>query len=56
LQHEWGEGNAYKLPVGKAGKKRPLGRPRHRLEGDIKIDIGEIGSGMGWIGLAQNMD
>jgi hypothetical protein len=30
---------------GKARRKRPLGRPRRRLEDNIKIDIREIGWG-----------
>jgi hypothetical protein len=28
---------------GKAQKKRPLGRPRHRQENGIKMDLREIG-------------
>jgi hypothetical protein len=29
--------------------KRPLGRPRHRREDDIKMDLGEIGlEGVDW--------
>jgi hypothetical protein len=37
--------------VGKARRKNPLGRPRHRWEDGIKIDLREIGwgSGMEWI-------
>jgi hypothetical protein len=31
--------------VGKPVGKRPLGRPRHRWEGGIKLDLGEIGVG-----------
>jgi hypothetical protein len=35
--------------------KRPLGRPRCRLEDDIKMDIQEVGGGvMDWIELAQD--
>jgi hypothetical protein len=29
--------------VGKPEGKRPLGRPRHRLEGNIKMDLQEVG-------------
>jgi len=32
--------------------KRPLGRPRRVWEADIKMDLQEVGWGMGWIGLA----
>jgi hypothetical protein len=40
--------------VGKPERKRPLGRPRHRCEDDIKMDLKEVGcGGMAWIDLAQ---
>ena len=33
--------------------KRPLGRPRHKWEDNIKVDIKEVGcGGMDWIELA----
>jgi hypothetical protein len=39
--------------VGKPEGKKPLGRPRHRWEDNIKLDLGEIEcGGMGWIDLA----
>ena len=35
--------------------KRPLGRPRHRLEDNIKMVLQEVGcEGMDWIELTQN--
>jgi hypothetical protein len=38
-------------------EKRPLGRPRRRWVGNIKMDLLEIGwGGVDWIGLAQDMD
>jgi hypothetical protein len=44
--------NAYRILVVKPEGKRPLGRPRRRRVGNIKIDLREIGwDGMGWIGL-----
>jgi hypothetical protein len=47
--------NAYKILVGKPEGKRPLGRPRRRWEGNIKIDLREMGwGGMDWIDLAQD--
>jgi hypothetical protein len=43
---------AYNILVG-----RPLGRPRHRWEDNIKMDLGEIGFGdVDWIHLAQDRD
>jgi hypothetical protein len=37
--------------------KRPLGRPRHRWEDNIKMDLKEVGcGGMDWIELAYNRD
>jgi hypothetical protein len=41
--------NAYRILVGMAEGKRPLGRPRHRWVGNIKIDLKR--KRMGWYGL-----
>jgi hypothetical protein len=39
------------------GKKEPLGRPRHRWEDGIRMDLREIGLGsVEWIQLAQDRD
>jgi hypothetical protein len=41
--------------VGKREGKRPLVKPRHRWEDNIKMDLQEVGLGdMGWIDLAMN--
>ena len=41
--------------MGKPEGKRPLGRPRHRWEGNIKVDLQEVGcGGMDWIELARD--
>jgi hypothetical protein len=46
--------NGYKSLVGEPEGKRPLGRPRHRWEENIKRDHREIGlEGVDWIHLAQ---
>jgi hypothetical protein len=37
--------NAYRLLVGKPEGKRPLGRPRRRWVGNIRMDLGEVGWG-----------
>jgi hypothetical protein len=34
--------NAYNILVGKPEGKRPLGRPRHRWEGNVRMDLREI--------------
>ena len=47
----------YSALVGKPLGKRPLGRPKRRLEDNIKMDLKEIGCGtMDWIKLAQDRD
>jgi hypothetical protein len=35
--------NAYSILVGKPERKRSLGRPRHRREYNIRLDLREIG-------------
>jgi hypothetical protein len=43
--------------VGKPEGKRPLGRPRCRWEGNIKMDLQDVGVGRGdWMELAQDRD
>jgi hypothetical protein len=42
-----GEGRkVYRVMVGKHEGKRPLGRPRHRREDNIRMDLREIGWGV----------
>jgi hypothetical protein len=49
--------NAYRLLVGKPEGKRPLGRPRRRWAGNIKMYFLEIGwGGVDWIGLVQDRE
>jgi hypothetical protein len=48
---------AYNVLVERPEWRRPLGRPRHRWEDNIKIDLREIGFGdVDWIHLAQDRD
>ena len=53
-----GEGRGlYRVLVGKAEGKRPLGRPRCRWQDNIKMDLQEVGSGgMDRIELTQDRD
>jgi len=47
----------YRFLVGKPEGKRPVGRPRHRWEDNIKMDLQEVGcEDMVWIELAQDRD
>jgi hypothetical protein len=47
----------HRVLVGKPEGKRPLGRPRRRLEENIKMDLQEVGGGRGdWMELAQDRD
>jgi hypothetical protein len=46
-----GEGRGvYRVLVGKPEGKRPLGRPWHRWEDNIQMDLREVGCGA-WTGL-----
>ena len=38
--------DVYRVLVGKPGEKRALGRPRHRWEDNIKMDLKEVGCGV----------
>jgi hypothetical protein len=45
-----GEGRGVcRVLVGKPEGKRPLGRPRRRWEDNIRMDLQEVGSGLGWL-------
>jgi hypothetical protein len=49
--------NAYRILVGNPEGKRPLGRPRHRWEDNIEMDLKGIEwGGMDWIDLAQDRE
>ena len=53
-----GEGRGvHRVLVGKPEGKKPLGRPRHKWEDNIKLDLQEVGGGCGdWMELAQDRD
>ena len=46
----------HRVLVEKYEGKSPLGRPRHRWEDNIKMDLREVGGGGDWIELAQDRD
>ena len=47
--------SAFKILTGKPAGKRPLGRPRLRWEGNIRMDLEEIGINAGnWVNSAQD--
>jgi hypothetical protein len=51
------EKDCIQVLIGKSEGKRPLGRIKHRWEGNIKTDFREIGwGGMDQIDLAQDRD
>jgi hypothetical protein len=51
------ERGVHRVLVGKPEGKRPLGRPRHRWEDNIKLDVQEVGGGCGdCMELAQDKD
>jgi len=44
----------YRVLVGRSEGKRPLGRPGHRWENNIKVDLREIRiDGVNWIWLVR---
>ena len=49
--------HAYRVVVGKPEGKRPLARPRRRWEGNIKMELREVGCDPGeCIDLAEDRD
>jgi hypothetical protein len=47
---------AHRVVLGKPEWNRPLGRPRNKLKYNIKMAFQEVGWGVDWIDLAQDMD
>jgi hypothetical protein len=47
----------HRVLVGKPKGNRTYGKPRHRWEDNIKMDLLEVGcEGMDWINVAQDRD
>jgi len=52
-----GEGRGvHRVLVGKSEGRRPLGRPRHRWEDNIKMGLQEVGAVGDWMELAQDRE
>ena len=52
-----GEGRVVqRVLMGKPEGRRPLGRPRHRWEDNIKMDLQEVGGTGDWMELARDRD
>jgi hypothetical protein len=57
MQHSWGEEECIRGFGWKSRRKRPLGRTKSRWEGNIKMDLREIGwCVVDWIDLADDGD
>jgi hypothetical protein len=55
MWHAWGGERCLQGLVGRPEGKRPEGRPRRRLEYNIKMDLGDIViDGANWIQLNQD--
>jgi hypothetical protein len=49
--------NAYNILFGKLEGKRPLRRPKHKWEDNVRMDLREIGwEGVDWMHLAEDGD
>jgi hypothetical protein len=46
----------HRVLVGRPEGKSPLGRPRHRWEDNIKMDLQEVGGHGNWMELSQDRD
>jgi hypothetical protein len=47
-----GKMNAFIILVGKPERKKPLGRPRHKWEDNVEMDL----DGVDWMHLARDRD
>jgi hypothetical protein len=48
------KGGVYRTLVGRPDEQKPLGRPMHRWEDNIKMDLQEVGwGGTDWIYVGQ---
>jgi len=57
LSSTWKKRCICRISVGKPEGMRPLGSPRCRREGNIKMDLEEVGcEGIDWIDLAEDRD
>jgi hypothetical protein len=58
VAHVGEDRGVYRVLVGKPESKRPLGRPRHRWEDNIKLDLRERGiyggTGFSWLRIGSS--
>ena len=48
VAHMGEERGVYRFLLGKLGGRRPLGRPRRRWVDNIRMDLQDVGCGLGW--------
>ena len=56
VAHMGEDRRVHRVLVVKPEGKRPLGRPRHRWEDNIKMDLQEVGGVGDWTELAEDSD
>jgi hypothetical protein len=57
LARMWEGRGVHRILVGKPEGRRPLGRPRHRWEDNIKMDLQEVSGGCGdWMERTQDRE
>jgi hypothetical protein len=55
MRHAWGRGEVFTVLAKRPEGKRPLGRPKHRWDDNIKMSLRERGiDGVNWIRLAKD--
>jgi hypothetical protein len=56
VAHMGEERKVYNVLVGKPEGKRQLGRPRHRWEDGIRMEIGDVWIGFSWFSIGTGID
>jgi len=50
VAHTGEMGNEYNILVGKPKGKRPLGRPKHKCEDNVTLNLKQTGCEFNWLG------